>query len=137
MKLDAAAFVADPILIRALRERATPVNCDHDRELFRQGDEPTGIYILHGGDVTLSMESSTGDLLMSTPVAPGSLLGLPGLIGNVAYSLSASAYEGAEVSFVSKQDFTSLMLTEPSLSVMILRVLAAEVRTARHALTAQ
>jgi hypothetical protein len=42
---------------------------------------------------------------------------------------------GAVVSFVSKDDFSRMMLTEPQISVMILRVLAAEVRTARMALS--
>jgi CRP-like cAMP-binding protein len=135
VNLDTSAFIADPVLIHSLKPRSTPVNCDEDRELFRQGDEPTGVFLVHSGDVTLSMESVTGELLMCASAVPGSLLGLPGLIGNVGYSLSASAREGAEVSFVTRQEFMHLMLTEPSLSVLILRVLAAEVRSARKALT--
>jgi CRP-like cAMP-binding protein len=67
--------------------------------------------------------------------APSSLLGLPGIIGNVGYSLSASARKGAEVSFLRRDEFMHMMLTEPSVSVAILKVLAAEVRTARQALT--
>jgi hypothetical protein len=37
------------------------------------------------------------------------------------------------VSFVPREDFSNLMLTEPGLAVLILKVLAAEVRTARIA----
>ncbi len=135
MKLDSSAFVADQELIRALKGRSTPVDCDQDRELFSQGDAPTGVYILLGGTIMLSMRSTSGESLMNTPALPGSLLGLPGLIGNAAYSLSAHALKGAEVSFVSREEFTRLMLNEPPLSVLILRVLAAEVRTARRTLT--
>lgn len=135
MNLDSSAFVADAELVRALKERSTPVNCDQDRELFRQGDAPTGVFILLGGTIVLSMRSVSGESLMNAPALPGSLLGLPGLIGNAAYSLSAQALKGAEVSFVSREEFTHLMLTEPALSVLILKVLAAEVRTARLALT--
>lgn len=83
----------------------------------------------------MTMKSPAGELLMSIPVDPGSLLGLPGLVGNRSYTLSAAARRGSEVSFVSKNDFSQLMLTEPSLSMKILRVLAAEVRTARQALS--
>jgi CRP-like cAMP-binding protein len=134
MKMDAAAFVADPSLVDALRKHASPVDCEQDRVLFNQGDAPEGLYIVHGGTVLLRMQSSGGDELMGIPAAAGSLLGLPGLIGNVEYSLSAFAKHGAEVSFVSREEFGRLMLTEPSIAVGILRVLAAEVRTARMAL---
>jgi CRP-like cAMP-binding protein len=72
---------------------------------------------------------------MSITLLPGSLLGLPALIGNEPYTLTATADEGAELGFVSREDFNSLMLTEPSLAVRVLRVLAAEVRTARHAIS--
>ena len=135
MNLDASAFVADQELIWALRERATAVDCDHDRVLFHQGDEPSGLYILHQGEVIMTMESLTGDEVLSIAAVPGSLLGLPGLVGNMGYSLSAFAKKGAEISFVSRDDFSSLMLSEPKLSMMILRVLANEVRTARLAIT--
>jgi CRP-like cAMP-binding protein len=136
MKMDASAFVADPELIEALRKHATPVDCSSDTTLFNQGDPPTGLYILLGGEVILTMKSQAGDEIMNMAAAGGSLLGLPGLIGNVAYSLTAKAGPGGEVCFVSKDEFARLMLTEPAISVMILRVLAAEVRTARMALTA-
>jgi CRP-like cAMP-binding protein len=71
---------------------------------------------------------------MRLSVAIGSLLGLPAVIGNVPYSLSARAKKGSFVSFIKREDFSRLMLTDPSVSVGVLRVLAAEVRTARMAL---
>ena len=69
------------------------------------------------------------------PAEPGSVLGLPGLIGNGAYSMSADAKTGAEISFLSHEEFQKLMLNEPEVGMKILRVLAAELRTARMAMT--
>lgn len=134
MKMDAAAFVADRELIEALKKHATRVDCEEDRLLFEQGDSPEGLYIFCGGEVSLTLTSSTGDEVMSVSVDVGSLLGLPGVIGNVPYSLSAKAKKGSLVSFVKREEFSRLMLTNPSISVGVLRVLAAEVRTARAAL---
>ena len=134
MKMDAAAFVADQGLIEALKRHATRVDCDEDRVLFKQGDTAYGLYIFCGGEVKLTMTSPLGEMVMNMPAAVGSLLGLPGVIGNVGYSLSANAKSGAKVSFVSREEFGRLMLTDPSISVGVLRVLAAEVRTARMAL---
>ena len=134
MKLDAAAFVADQELIEALRSHSSPVVCEADCILFNQGDSPNGLYIFHKGEVRLLMRSQVGDTLMNMPAIEGSLLGLPGLISGAPYSLSAFAQKGAEVGFVSRDDFASIMLSAPAIAVGILRVLAAEVRTARMAL---
>ncbi len=135
MKLDSSAFVADRELIEALEKRATRIVCEDDRVLFAQGESPAGLYILRTGGARLAMASPTGDMIMSIPVVPGSLLGLPALIGNQPYSLTAKALKGAELHFVSQASFSRLMLDEPRLSLSILRVLAAEVRTARYAIS--
>lgn len=136
MKMDPGAFVADPELIRALRNHAKPVDCTADCSLFQQGEAPRGLYIFIDGEVDLSMKSQAGEQIMTLSALHGSLLGLPGLIGNVPYSLTADAKQNAEIGFVSKEEFSRLMLSQPAISVMILRVLAAEVRSARIALTA-
>jgi CRP/FNR family transcriptional regulator, cyclic AMP receptor protein len=134
MKMDATAFVAEQELIEALTKHATRVDCEEDRVLFKQGDPPEGLYIFCGGEVWLTLTSLAGDVVMNLSIEAGSLLGLPGVIGNVPYSLTALAKKGSIVSFVKRENFGRLMLTDPSISVGVLRVLAAEVRTARMAL---
>lgn len=135
MKLDPSAFLADPELLKALEKRATPIACDQDRVLFRQGDSPVGLYILHTGEATVSMNPGHAGAVFSCQTSAGSLLGLPGLIAKQPYSLTAIAHCGAQVSFVSGHDFNALMQTEQPLLVKILQVLANEVRSARLAIT--
>jgi CRP-like cAMP-binding protein len=72
---------------------------------------------------------------MQIQARAGSLLGLPALIGNGPYTLSAIARNGVRLSFIPRDEFTSLMQAEPQLSLKILQVLAAELRSARHALS--
>lgn len=134
MQLDPSAFLADPELIHALHKRATLFVCEEDRTLFHQGDPPTGLFILHKGEATLSLDPGANQNLFACQAAPGSVLGIPALIGNQPYSLTALALSGAEVSFVSRDDFNILMQTEQSLMLKVLQVLAAEVRSARLAL---
>ncbi len=131
--LDPAAFVADAELIRALEEQSTPIRCDEDRVLFHQGDAPVGLFILKSGNVTLSMQAAGGKDILSFQAQVGSLLGLPGLIGDEPYSLSAVAHAGVELRYVTRDDFALMMQTQPRLALKILQVLAAEVRTARAA----
>ena len=134
MKLDPSAFLANPELIAALEKRSTAIPCNGEQVLFRQGDAPAGVYILHLGEVTLTLESAKGKPILATQAGAGSLLGLPGLVGNEPYTLTAVARKGAEVSFVSRDQFTALMQSDPLLSLNILQVLAAEVRSARMAI---
>lgn len=132
--LDPTAFLADPELIRELSRHATPFVCDVSRILFNQNDPAVGLYILHEGTVSLTMSSERGDPIFTVHAKGGSLLGLPGLVGNQPYSLTAVAHTGAQVSFLARTEFEAVMQSDPALSFKILQVLAAEVRTARQAL---
>ena len=134
MKLDPSAFVADPDLIRALENQSTPISCGVDRVLFRQGEAPQGLYVLDKGIATLTMNSPSGEEVMCIDAPPGSLLGLPGLIGNEPYTLTATARKDARLCFISREEFANLMQSNPLLSLKVLQVLAAEVRTARQAI---
>jgi CRP-like cAMP-binding protein len=134
LNLAPSAFVADRELIQALEAHSHTIQCDVDRVLFRQGDAPVGLYILRKGEATLTMESAAGEVVMRMQTAAGALLGLPGLIGNEPYSLTAVAGRGAELGFVPRDDFSGLTIKEPQLSLKVLQVLAAEVRSARQAI---
>jgi len=134
VQLDPAAFVGDPELIRVLEAHSTPVPCESERPLFRQDEPAVGIFILHNGVVTLSIMAQDGHSLFAAQAQQGSILGLPGVISNEPYTLSATAGAGAQISFVSRTDLTALMQADPLLSLKMLEVLAAEVRSARKAL---
>lgn len=135
MQPDSSAFVADPALLQALQEHSTPVPCDTDRLLFQQDAAADGVYILHEGQGRLIMNAHDGRPIFSIDAMPGSVLGLPALVSDQPYSLSAIARAGAHVSFVSRTEFFALMHAQPALSLKMLQVLAAEVRTARQALS--
>ena len=126
-----SAFVADPELILELERRAKPITLGPDRVLFRQGDAPTGVYILKKGMATLTNRSED-EAILSVRVGAGSLLGLPAVIATKPYTLTAEALEGAELSLVTCEDFVDLMQTTPLLSFRVLQVLAEEVRFARE-----
>src|SRR5258708_5306218 len=113
MFLDPSAFVAGPDLIRALWHDAISLHCAEDRELFRQGDDPSGLFLLHSGDATMMLENDGGVQVARFRMAPVSILGLPALVSDKPYSMSAVAKRGAMVGFVNRNDFSALMLTEP------------------------
>jgi CRP-like cAMP-binding protein len=131
---DPSAFIADPELLKVLETRSIPVECAEDRVLFNQEEPADGVYILKEGAATLTMNAKDGRRIFSIQAVPGSLLGLPALISDQPYSLTAIANSGAQVGFVGRADFFALVQADPLLSLKMLQVLAAEVRTARQAL---
>jgi CRP-like cAMP-binding protein len=134
MQIDPAVFVVDQKLIRVFDKCSTVVPCETDRVLFRQDEPALGIFIVRKGAVTLSLMSQDGHSLFAAQARPHSILGLPGVVGEKPYSLSATAAGGAEVSFLSSADLKALMEADSALSLKILELLAAEVRSARKAL---
>ena len=92
-----------------------------------------GLYILRSGEANLMLEPTTGNAVMCLRAGAGCLLGLPAIIGNEPYSLTAMVRRSAKVRFVTRADFEDVMQANPSLYPKLLRVLAAEVRTARRA----
>ena len=137
MKLDSTAFLAGNDLIEALSRLGSKVECDGDVVLFEQGESPSGLYVLHTGEVVLTMKTHEGEEALNANATTGALLGLPGVVGNLPYSLTAVAKKGSNVSFVEREKFSQLMLKEPNLAMQVLQVLAAEVRAARNILKEQ
>jgi CRP-like cAMP-binding protein len=80
-------------------------------------------------------ETTSGRAIICLPAGSGSLLGLAGIVANEPYTLTAMACKGSEIRFVTRSDFEDLLRVEPSLSSKVLQVLAAEVRSARQALS--
>jgi CRP-like cAMP-binding protein len=132
MNLDPSAFLADPELILALDRHSIEITCGSEQVLFRQGDAPVGLYILHKGHVFLSHTTPGTFEFSSIQVLPGSMLGLPGLVGNRPYTLTAIAEAGAQLSFIARAQFDTILQRDSLLAIKVTQVLAAEVRTARQ-----
>jgi CRP-like cAMP-binding protein len=129
------SFKANRKLIAALVEKSSRVVFSSGYTLFRQGEVPSGVYVVCEGNASLVMKSESGAVLLSLEVPAGSLLGLPGIVANECYTFSAFALPGSDIRFVNREDFEGLIQSEPSLNPMVLEVLAAEVRSARNALS--
>ena len=128
------SFIADPQFFQALEQRSVSMPCPKGRILFNQGEVPIGLYLLKTGKASLIMKTDKGEEVVHLTVGSGSILGLPAIVGHVPYSLSAKAH-GSKVNFIARKDFEELIQAQPSLYPKVLEVLAAEVRSARLALS--
>ena len=98
------SFVADSTLIKALEHRAVSVPCVTGHQLFKQGEVPIGLYLLRSGKASLVMTAEDGEEVLRLTVGPGSILGVPAVVGRDFYTLSATACPGAEVGFVAQKN---------------------------------
>jgi CRP-like cAMP-binding protein len=133
--VDHDSFSADPRLARALENRSSSIPCSEGQILFSQGERPKGLHILRTGEAALIRQTVAGKIVMCRRASAGSLLGLPAVIANEPYTLSAMVRSGSDIGFVGRNEFEELMRKEPSLYPFVLEVLAAEVRSARLALS--
>ena len=129
------SFIADQQLFQALEQRSVSIPCPKGQILFKQGEVPIGLFLLKTGKASLIMQTDKGEEVVHLTVGSGSILGLPAIVSNEPCTLSAMAHHGSEVNFLARKDFQELIQGQPSLYPKVLEVLAAEVRSARLALT--
>jgi CRP-like cAMP-binding protein len=127
------SLAADRDLIAILRKRSRAVVCDASGILFRQGDTPEGIHLLESGEAVLAMVSHTGETVLCVHAGPGSLLGLPALLADEPYTLTAQIREGSKVRLIARTDFNDLIKKDAVSCRKVLTLVAAEVGEARRA----
>jgi CRP-like cAMP-binding protein len=123
---------AEGDLALEIEQRSTRFTPGDHGLLFTEGDSPDAIYYLKEGEALLSMHDK-GDSILFLRAVAGSILGLPAILGNGPYSLTANAIESAKVFKISAASFKEMIQQNPQLSIQVIRILAAEVRSARMA----
>ena len=101
--------------------------------LFRQGDHADCLYFVKSGEASLTMQAGGKEVRIRA--GHGSLLGIPAVVGNQPYSMTATAGLDTEISRISSVAFNDLLKTEPKMQQAVLLILAGEVRVARQALS--
>lgn len=102
--------------------------------LFQQGDSPGYAFYVKTCEIALTMHVS-GDVLWRVRATKGSLAGLPAIVGNKPYSMSATVIRDGEICRISREDFHDLTQRNPRLCCNVLQILAGEVHGARKALS--
>jgi len=111
-----------------LAQRTVPRRFSAGEVIFAEGEPCSGLYVVESGHVRIFKSSAGGREHVLSIEGPGaSVAELPVFDGG-NYPASASAVDDATVLFVSKQDFQSLCLTHPQVSLKVLRVVGARLR---------
>lgn len=116
-----------------LDSMASSVTSPRNTMIFAQGDAPVGVYVIRKGSVRLTVKAGDSEILMRI-AQPGSVLGLPGVLSNKPYSLTARATQNCELGFVTADKLIQLVRDNPTLGLQVLQLLSEEVRAARGAM---
>ena len=101
-------------------------------ELFVQGQQPRGLYVLCSGRVKLTATSTSGRTLIVRVAEPGEVLGLSAVMSNTAYDVSATTLEPCQVNFIPRDSFLSFLQGYGEVSVRVAQHLSVELRRAYH-----
>ena len=120
-------------LIAAFGDRAARVICSDEQVLFQHGQPAQCVYLILSGKVDLLLPLTSMDG-MGFRAHAGSFVGLPAAFSNAPYTMTAIAQENAELAMMSRDKFCDLIATNHALALDVLKILAAETRSARIAI---
>jgi CRP-like cAMP-binding protein len=132
MSIPSLETILDPELSEMIVSRSAEI-IPQDGILFHQGDPADCLYFVRSGEANLTMQAGGKEVRIRA--GQGSLLGIPAIVGNQPYSMTATAGRDAETFRLSSIAFNNLIKTEPKMQEAVLRILAGEVRVARQALS--
>lgn len=95
--------------------------------LFREGEQPRGVYILHSGTVHLLFAPRNGAAKPLREALPGQILGLSCVVTDRHHDCTAVAAEACEVAFIEREKLLRVLDDSPAVWFSVLRVLSSDV----------
>lgn len=118
------------IIETTLAEHETLVRFRTGETLFREGEQPRGVYVLHSGTVQLLFAGRNGSAKPLRETQPGQILGLSCVVTQRPHDCTATAAEPCEVAFIERDEFLRTLDDSPAVWFSVLRVLSSEVNAA-------
>lgn len=99
------------------------------RVLFREGDEPRGVYILYDGHVDLVFSGKNGHTKPLRVAEVGSILGLSCVVSHRRHDCSATTGTACELGFIDCETFLREVDHNPSVWFSVLQLLSQDVNS--------
>jgi CRP/FNR family transcriptional regulator, cyclic AMP receptor protein len=116
--------------LQAFRDMKFTTAYPAEAELFVEGQNPRGVYVLCKGQVKLMMTSADGKTLIVRICEPGEVLGLSATVSGEPYELTAETLHPCQVDFVRRDDFLKLLRDHAQISAAAIQQLSIKYRKA-------
>jgi len=90
--------------------------------LFREGEQPRGVYVVHSGEADLRFRTKSLQI-----VGPGQILGLSAVVSGRPHDSSATSRTPIVTGFIEKERFLNLLDQMPSLWFSVLQMLSTDI----------
>ena len=94
--------------------------------VFKEGEKPGGIYILHSGTVDMVFSGRNGIRKPLRTALPGEIVGLSDAVSNNAHDCTATTHTNAKIGFVPIETFQRRLAETPALWLDIARYLSVD-----------
>jgi CRP-like cAMP-binding protein len=94
--------------------------------VFREGEQPSGIYILYAGTVDMVFSARNGLRKPLRTALPGEIVGLSDAVSNTAYDCTATTRTSAKIGFVPVDVFRRKLEETPALWLDIAKHLSVD-----------
>ena len=93
--------------------------------LFLEKQESRGVFVLCGGEVKLSISSSTGKTLILRIAKAGEILGLMATMSAQPYEVSAETLHPCQVAFIRRDEFMQFVAKHPEVYQNVVKQLSS------------
>ena len=112
-----------------LSEHETLERYGAGRLLFREGDSPRGVYIVHSGQVDLVFSGKNGTAKPLRVASEGAILGLSCVVSRRCHDCSATTRTACELGFVDRETFLRQVDHSPAVWFSVLQLLSQDVNS--------
>ncbi|MCK6649348.1 MAG: Crp/Fnr family transcriptional regulator [Bacteroidia bacterium] len=103
--------------------------------IFSQGALPHGIYVVYTGKVKLHQLAESGREQIVRMAKPGDIIGYRSLLSGDRYTSTAETIEESNICFIPKKLFWSLMDSNQTVTIQLMKLLSSDLKKAEHAIT--
>lgn len=119
-----------PVALKDLESFEHPTLMPAGRLLFAERQTPPGIFIVHSGEVKLSINSSDGRRLILRIARPGEILGLTSALSGCPCEMTAETLYPARIAAVTRPDFLGFLMRHPEVYQVVTEELSQQLNMA-------
>lgn len=97
------------------------------RVLFREGEEPAGVYFLHSGEVDLCFATGKSEPRSLLVADAGQILGITCVMSGRKHDCTATTRSACMTGFVEKEKFLRLLDEQPALWLSVLQMISTNI----------
>jgi CRP-like cAMP-binding protein len=121
------AMLTTPVITEILAPFEKSESIPRGQLLFREGEQPRGLYFVHAGQLDLLYASRTGDTKTLRMAEAGQILGLSCIVSRRPHDCTATAKTPCTVGFIDLTTFQRLLDEKPELWFNVLQLISADV----------